>query len=121
MDFVNPIHMRFVCFRRAANRQSSIIADLIFVRPPAFSRSSQLTSMQPPAAAALDFFLSFTKENGYSFWKKKMKAGIKSLSHTELQCSLTMRDTRARFSLSAFVVISLRFFGWWRMSESENK
>ncbi len=43
--------------------------------PPAFGNASRRTSMQPPAAAAVRGADRSTQENGYSIWKKNMKAG----------------------------------------------
>ena len=68
---------------------------------PACRKTSARTSMHPPAAAAVAPPGLLTQGNGYSIWKKKMKAGIRQRSAKLSQRSLTMSEVSASRSLSA--------------------
>ena len=62
---VNPIHNRPpCCFRSRAREQSSISAPRVACSPPTRSRASDLTSMQPPAAPAVECRVSRTQAGG---------------------------------------------------------
>ena len=62
---VNPIHNRPpCCFRSRASEQSSMSAPRVASSPPARSRVSALTSMQPPAAPAVERRVSRIQAGG---------------------------------------------------------
>src|ERR1039458_7559411 len=117
---VSPIHnLPSCCFRSRASEQSSITAPRMDSSPPARSRVSALTSMQPPAAPAVERRVSRIQAGGESVKKKYRKAAMSSFSarlsqmqlhHERDQIVRTMRsnETQIRHGLWTVQYISVR-------------
>ena len=67
---VRPSQIGPTVLSLAPNEQSSINAPRMLAMPPTLASASARTSMQPPAAAAVDELARATHANGYSIWKK---------------------------------------------------
>jgi hypothetical protein len=80
--------------------QSSINAPWMASMLPACRKTPRDSTLLPAAAAVAPPGL-LTQGNGYSIWKKKMKAGIRQRSAKLSQRSLTMSEVSASRSLSA--------------------
>ncbi len=94
-----------------ASATSSISSPRIASIPPAARNACRRTNMQPPAAAATREAGSLAAGNGYSFWKKKTKGGIRSRSQKLAQRSRTISETRSSRSASALATRRARLSG----------